>query len=56
MGYTNTEIIEELLSELTSAANFIRGAALDPRIPKDTKDAFLERAKRIDKTCEIYRE
>lgn len=45
---------EELLEQLESAANFMRGMSLDPRIPSDTKQALIERAQEIDCLVEKY--
>ena len=39
---------EELLEQLESSANFMRGMRFDPRIPNDTKEALQERAQAID--------
>lgn len=46
------ETTEELLQGLESAANFIRGASLDPRIPGDVRSAFIARAREIEAVCE----
>ena len=43
---------EELLEQLESVANFMRGMQFDPRIPADTKEALLERAQEIDELVE----
>ncbi len=39
---------EEQMQEIEAAANFLRGACFDPRIPADAKEAFRMRAKRLD--------
>lgn len=45
---------EELLEQLESSANFMRGMAFDPRIPSDTRQALIERAQEIDGLVEKY--
>lgn len=45
---------EELLEQLESVANFMRGMQFDPRIPADTKEALLERAQEIDGLVEQH--
>lgn len=40
--------INLLIEELESTANFCRGASLDPRIPKDSREALLQKANHID--------
>lgn len=47
---------EELLEQLESVANFMRGMQFDPRIPADTKEALLERAQEIDELVEQHLE
>ncbi|MBI1450340.1 MULTISPECIES: hypothetical protein [Acinetobacter] len=47
---------EELLEQLESTANFMRGMQFDPRIPNDTKQALIERAQNIDALVEKYLE
>ena len=47
---------EELLKQLESVANFMRGMQFDPRIPTDTKEALLERAQEIDAVVEKHLE
>ena len=47
---------EELLEQLESVANFMRGMQFDPRIPFDTKEALLERAQEIDELVEQHLE
>ena len=47
---------EELLGQLESVANFMRGMQFDPRIPTDTKEALLERAQEIDELVEQHLE
>lgn len=39
---------DELLEQLESVANFMRGMCFDPRIPHDTKEALRGRAQEID--------
>ena len=39
---------EELLQQLESVANFMRGMQFDPRLPLDIKEALIERAVEID--------
>lgn len=44
---------EELLQQAAeSAANFLRGASMDPRLPADMKSAFAEKAAEIDEKIE----
>lgn len=50
------ELKEELLGQLESVANFMRGIGLDPRIPNDTKQALSKRARDIDELVEKYLE
>ena len=50
----NEEQKEEVLSALEGAANFLRGACFDQRIPKDTRAAMAEKAAEIDKVAEKY--
>ena len=47
---------EELLEQLESVANFMRGMQFDPRIPADAKEALLERAQEIDELVEQHLE
>ncbi|MEI1732880.1 hypothetical protein V8P92_02045 [Acinetobacter baumannii] len=47
---------EELLEQLESVANFMRGMQFDPRIPVDTKEALNNRVQRIDEIVEKYLE
>ena len=47
---------DELLEQLESVANFMRGMQFDPRIPADTKEALLERAQEIDELVEQHLE
>ena len=47
---------EELLEQLESVANFMRGMQFDPRILADTKEALLERAQEIDELVEQHLE
>ena len=45
---------EELLEQLESSANFMRGMCFDPRIPNDTKEALQERAQAIDEIVQKH--
>jgi len=45
---------EELLEQLESVANFMRGMQFDPRIPADTREALLERAQEVDELVEQH--
>ena len=45
---------EELLEQLESSANFMRGMCFDPRIPNDTKEALQERAQAIDEVVQKH--
>ena len=47
---------EELLEQLESVANFMRGMQFDPRIPNDTKEALLGRVQEIDTMVEKHLE
>ncbi|KQG36980.1 hypothetical protein APC39_15450 [Acinetobacter pittii] len=47
---------EELLEQLESVANFMRGMQFDPRIPADTKEALNNRVQRIDEIVEKSQE
>ena len=47
---------EELLEQLESVANFMRGMQFDPRIPADTKEALLGRVQEIDAVVEKHLE
>ncbi len=47
---------EELLEQLESVANFMRGMQFDPRIPADTKEALNNRVQRIDEIVEKFQE
>ncbi|AJF82914.1 hypothetical protein [Acinetobacter baumannii] len=49
-------INEELLEQLESVANFMRGMQFDPRIPVDTKEALNNRVQRIDEIVEKFQE
>jgi len=44
--------MEELIELLESTANMLRGACMDPRIPKATKEAFWSRVRELDKAVE----
>lgn len=48
--------MEELISELESTGNFLRGMSFDKRLPKDTLEAIVYRVKRLDDILEIYKE
>lgn len=39
---------EQLLEQLESVANFMRGIQFDPRLPRDIKDALIDRATDLD--------
>ncbi|MDM1324878.1 hypothetical protein [Acinetobacter pseudolwoffii] len=43
---------EELLEQLESVANFMRGMQFDIRIPSDAREALRERAMEIDDIVE----
>ncbi len=45
---------EELLEQLESVANFMRGMQFDLRIPSDARHALIERAQEIDEVVEKY--
>ena len=45
---------EELLEQLESIANFMRGMQFDLRIPSDARHALIERAQEIDEVVEKY--
>ncbi|EPL1646774.1 hypothetical protein KQR86_001324 [Acinetobacter baumannii] len=47
---------EELLEQLESVANFMRGMQFDPRIPQEAKEALIYRAQKIDELVEKYLE
>ena len=47
---------EELLEQLESVANFMRGMQFDPRISGDIKQALIERAYEIDELVEKHLE
>ncbi|EEY94047.1 hypothetical protein ACTWX4_003324 [Acinetobacter baumannii] len=47
---------EELLEQLESVANFMRGMQFDPRIPQEAKEALSYRAQKIDELVEKYLE
>jgi len=48
----NEELKEELLGAIQSAANFLRGACFDQRIPIDTREAMMLKATELDKLVE----
>ena len=50
----NEEQKEEVLSAVQSAANFLRGACFDVRLPKDTREAMANKANELDKIVEKY--
>ena len=52
MGEEN--MIDELVQELESAANFMRGVQLDPALPKHIKDALGSKIEDIDKITTQY--
>ena len=43
---------QELLEQLESTANFMRGMQFDLRIPSDARQALIERAQQIDQVVE----
>ncbi len=45
---------DELLEQLESSANFMRGMCFDPRIPNDTKEELQERAQAIDEVVQKH--
>ena len=45
---------EELLEQLESVANFMRGMQFDLRIPSDARQALIERAQEIDEVVEKH--
>ena len=45
---------EELLEQLESAANFMRGMQFDTRLPSDAREALRERAIELDDFVENY--
>jgi len=45
---------EELLEQLESVANFMRGMQFDPRIPQDVKEALSYRAQEIDELVDQH--
>lgn len=47
---------DHLVSALESAANLLRGATLDQRIPADTRAVFSSRASLIDELTEAWLE
>ena len=44
----------DLLSEIESIDNFLRGMCFDPALPKHIKEAVLERVARIDEVVESF--
>ena len=47
---------EELLEQLESVANFMRGMQFDTRLPSDAREALRERAIDLDDLVEKYQE
>lgn len=45
---------EELLEQLESIANFMRGMQFDLRIPSDARQALIEHAEEIDEVVEKH--
>lgn len=45
---------EELLEQLESVANFMRGMQFDPRIPQDVKEALSYRVQKIDELVDQH--
>lgn len=50
----NGDQIEEILKELESAANFMRGMQFDDRIPADARQALISKAGEVDSVVEKY--
>lgn len=48
----NEDRMDELLQELESAANFMLGMTMDPRLSADIKEALVLRVEQIEKTLE----
>ena len=47
-------MIDELVEQLESEANFMRGMQFDLRIPRDVREALKGRAEEIDKHTMEY--
>jgi hypothetical protein len=47
----STEALVELVE---STANMLRGMCMDPRIPKDTKEALWSRVSRLDEAVAAF--
>ncbi|MCH7312893.1 hypothetical protein [Acinetobacter sp. ANC 3882] len=45
---------EELLGQLESVANFMRGMQFDPRIPQDVKEALSYRVQKINELIDQH--
>ncbi|WP_171492188.1 hypothetical protein [Acinetobacter junii] len=45
---------QELLEQLESVANFMRGMQFDPRIPQDVKEALSYRVQKIDELVDQH--
>lgn len=45
---------QELLEQLESVANFMRGMRFDPRIPQDVKEALSYRVQEIDELIDQH--
>ena len=45
---------QELLEQLESVANFMRGMQFDPRIPQDVKEALSYRVQEIDELVDQH--
>ena len=48
--------IDTAVELLEEAANFMRGVALDPRVPRDTAEALRNKCAEIDKLTEEHEE
>ncbi|WP_171494610.1 hypothetical protein [Acinetobacter junii] len=47
---------QELLEQLESVANFMRGMQFDPRIPQDVKEALNYRVQEIDELIDQHQD
>lgn len=48
----NEEQKEKALLAIEGAANFLRGASFDMRIPQNSRDAFVAKADELDRIAE----
>ena len=46
--------LDDLVNDLTGAANFMRGMSMDPGLPKDRREALLSRATEIDESLTVF--